>query len=112
MLRHIRADRCLIQLVRWRRADTSPIGRHFNSEWQSLWGALAPALSSVFDQTPREVWEQVCRLLPLIIEAQICGEVADHHCLERTLEEFGTPASHIAESEARLEADILPTNLL
>lgn len=114
LLDHIRADACTHQLIRWRRANICPICRQFTKEWRSLWKALPMLLSEQLGNEQRRLWAQACMLLALTIEADLCDEPVDRHCLEGIaagLEDIALESVRGATAEYMV-SDQLPTNLL
>ncbi|MGZ0655236.1 TetR/AcrR family transcriptional regulator [Coraliomargarita sp. W4R53] len=112
---HIRADTSTHQLVRWRRTKACPLCLKFTEEWRQLWQTL-PALltqkSGNAQRNQRKQWEHACALLALILEAELCDEAIDRHCLEHIadgLEDVQAPQH--TQTSALIE-ESLPTNLL
>ena len=114
LLLHIRADASTHQLVRWRRANICPICSQFTKEWRKLWETLPRLLTNGLSSEQPQLWSRACAMLALIIEANLCDESTDRHCLEAIatgLEDIDVPSHH--ETSADLAAyDQLPTNLL
>ena len=114
ILHHVRADASTHQLVRWRRAGFCPICRNFSQEWRALWKALPSLLAGSLEYSQRQLWSRACSLLALIIEAELCDEPVDRHCLEQIavgLDEI-TIESNTADEDSYADEDHLPTNLL
>ncbi len=113
LLHHVRSDATTHQLIRWRRADICPICRKFTEEWRTLWKALPTLLSDELGGEQRQLWEQACALLALVIDADLCGESVDRHCLEGIAAGLSPIAIEAGgEATTYVEDDHLPTNLL
>lgn len=109
---YFRSDPCLLQLLRWRRADNSPLGQKLNEDWSSLWETIPQALSRNLDSTQRQRWSQACSLLALVIEAELCGERIDLSSLEQLAEQLEETEIEQNQAPSVVEAETLPTNLL
>lgn len=112
LLHHIRADACTHQLVRWRRTGICPLCEQFTKEWQSLWKTLPARLAAELTAEQRRLWEQASALVALILEAELCNEPLDKHCLDYVAARL--EAVHIEETSdsAYGAEESLPTNLL
>jgi AcrR family transcriptional regulator len=109
---YFRSDPCLLQLLRWRRADNSPLGQKLNEDWFSLWKTIPQALSRKLDSTQRQRWSQACSLLALVIEAELCGERIDLSSLEQLAEQLEATEIKQNQEPSVVEVETLPTNLL
>jgi hypothetical protein len=109
---YFRSEPCLLQLLRWRRADKSPLGQKFNSDWHSLWVTIPKALSQNLDYPQRQLWSHACSLLALVIEAELCGERIDLSCLEQLAEQLEPSEIEQYAAPSVVEVESLPTNLL
>lgn len=113
LIHHIRADASTHQLVRWRRANICPICKQFTEEWRELWKTLPALIGKQLTLEQRNLWSQASALLALIIEADLCGESVDWHCLEGIANglEPVLIGAHSDTSTVAFE-ESLPTNLL
>ena len=112
LLTYFRSDPCLLQLLRWRRADTSPLGQKFSADWNSLWESIPVALSQKLDSSQKQLWLQICSLLSLIIEAELNGERGDLNCLQHLADKLEEVEFDGDQTPAAVSAETLPTNLL
>lgn len=117
LTQHIRSDRTLHQVLRWRKAAHNPLTQVFSSEWTQLWHDLADYLSTDLDYKHRETWKRVATLTALTVEAELCNEPVHSNCIDHIAHALTvgrvTPASAAVETgfETGIE-EPLPTNLL
>ncbi|WPJ95635.1 TetR/AcrR family transcriptional regulator [Coraliomargarita algicola] len=112
LVHHIRSDASTHQLVRWRRTQACPLCLRFTQEWHQLWQDLPQRLSQQAGADQRNQWAQACGLLSLTLEAELCGEPVDRHCLERIAEGLEYSPSLIDTAPTPPIEESLPTNLL
>lgn len=112
LINFIRSDDCLLQVLRWRRAEDSPIERKFNAQWSALWTEIPARLSAKLDSPQRLLWRQLCSLLSLVIEAELCGDTIDRSSLKHIVEKIEDIEIERSHTLITVEADTLPTNLL
>ena len=110
---HIRADKATHQILRWRKALSTPLTQHFSNEWIALWQKLADHLSSGLDYEPREAWKRVASLTALTVEAELCDEPVSSGCIEHITQDIYIGRVPQAGSAATVAVeDHLPTKLL
>lgn len=113
IVRHIRNDEAIINILRWRKAETNPLTEHFSSEWDTFWQMLANHLSNDLDYEAREVWKQITMLTALYVEAEICHESVNTGCIDLITK--GSVIGRVPglqETAKPSPDDPLPTNLL
>jgi len=113
IVRHIRNDEAIINILRWRKAETNPLTEHFSSEWDTFWQMLANHLSNDLDYEAREVWKQITMLTALYVEAEICHESVNTGCIDLITK--GSVIGHVPRLQKTVNSspdDPLPTNLL
>lgn len=74
VVRHIRSDPALRQLLGWRRADTNPLTECFTGEWVQLWRQLPSRFANGLERDHHRAWERACHLTALIAECELYGE--------------------------------------
>jgi len=109
---YFQTDPCLLELLRWRRADKSPLGKKFSGDWHSLWEDIQRALSRDLDASQRLLWTQICGLLSLMIEAKLCGDAVELSLLDRLIDQATSVELEAPDGIETVEAETLPTNLL
>ncbi len=110
---HIRTDRAIHQVLRWRKAENNPLTQHFSNEWTALWHQLADHLSTDLDYELREMWKRVTALTALTVEAELCDEPVSSSCIDHIAQALTIGRVPQATSAAEtIVEDQLPTNLL
>lgn len=107
----LQRDPACRQLIAWRRAVRNPLTDHFAEQWALLWSEITQTLSTGLSFEQRRYWSNACSLAALVVEAEVCGESIDTHCIEQlaSVLEPGEPGTQSGSSSA---VDTLPTNLL